>query len=232
MISSHGIEHQIENLDAWIALFDKYYSHRHPMQVFGMLMQLETREQGWTTEKITYYLKWLKHLIDIDLNKYFEGNKNNFERYINNRTDQNELLKEAGYHDVQNCLRPYLPYKINAGYSDGALGCSLGRNLVVRMGDLAIVPCHRTCYPKFILGHYEVENDKIVDISCENYSLASGIYVTGFNSKPFCYECALNHCCVKYCCGANYETHQELFYPEESNCELQKAKFVFLHLYY
>lgn len=87
MISPHNIEKQIENLDAWVALIDKYHGHRHPMRNFGMLMQLETREHGWTDEKIIHYLKWLKHLIDIDLNKYFEGNKYYFEKYLNNHTD-------------------------------------------------------------------------------------------------------------------------------------------------
>ena len=43
-------------------------------------------------------------------------------------------------------------------------GCTINRALIVRMGDLAIVPCHRTSYDQFLLGHFNVENDvKITD---------------------------------------------------------------------
>ena len=50
-------------------------------------------------------------------------------------------------------------------------GCTINRALIVRMGDLAIVPCHRTSYDQFLLGHFNVENEKIIGVTAKNIQL-------------------------------------------------------------
>ena len=50
-------------------------------------------------------------------------------------------------------------------------GCTINRALIVRMGDLAIVPCHRTSYDQFLLGYFNVENEKIVGVTAKNIQL-------------------------------------------------------------
>jgi radical SAM protein with 4Fe4S-binding SPASM domain len=93
---------------------------------------------------------------------------------------------------------------------------------------LAIIPCHRTSYKKFVLGFFEEENERLTgNLIANNIPLANAIYSTGFFTKPKCSTCMLNHNCIKYCIGANYE-NQDLFYPIQENCELQKAKSIFL----
>lgn len=186
-------------------------------------MQLETREAGWTDEKIQSYLKWLKFLIDTDCKEYCNE-------------DYKKFFKEIvlGQGKTEHCLflqGCYFPYR-NTGSIKHYLGCTLGRSLFVRMGDLAIVPCHRTSYKKFILGKFKVENNKITGFECNNLPLTSSLYLSSFKYKPFCHECAIVNNCSRYCMGANYEANNELFYPEQSNCNLQKAKILFLHKYY
>jgi hypothetical protein len=232
MMSADYIELQIENYKAWLEYIETYKPHKvHPFENYGIVMQLETRQQGWTDPKITEYLKWLKFLIDTDIHTFFDDNVEDFYQVA---LTQN--ISPEKYSQTKGCeangWAPYFPYRPSKQTSD--LGCSLGRTLIVRMGDLSIVPCHRTSYPKFILGKYELDEagEKIVGMSCNNFPLTSGVYVTGFLNKPKCGLCALNNTCLKYCIGANYEASRELFDPEESNCNLQKAKHIFLYEYY
>lgn len=232
MIDSDHIELQIENYKEWLKFIDTHKPYKvHPFENYGIIMQLETRQQGWTDAKITEYLKWLKFLIDTDLHKFFDDNLEDFHDVALAQSVSPEThCKKLGCQS--NGWSPYMPYRPMKQTSD--LGCSLGRTLTVRMGDLAIIPCHRTSYPKFILGKYELDEagEKIIGMSCNNFPLTSGIFVTGFLNKPKCGLCALNETCLKYCIGANYEASKELFDPEESNCNLQKAKHIFLYEYY
>lgn len=231
MIAPATIEYQIENYKSWLKLFDDYFPEEEPLVNYGRIMQLETREVGWTEPKIIEYLKWLKFMMNADLEYFFHGNIEAF------------LKKNAELQSLPDAIAPqilptkdlwegYMPYR--SGPSADLLGCVLGKAICVRLGDLALAPCHRTSYPKFMLGNFVLNEDKtkIIDIECNNYPLASAIYVTGFLTKPVCSTCALNDCCPKYCLGANYEYSHELFYPVEDNCNLQKAKIVFLYHYY
>lgn len=229
MISSATIEDQIKNYDSWLLFLKKYMPEEYDIYQYGKIMQLETREHGWTNEKIISYLKWLKYIIDTDYNYFFNNDKESFNKIVCGDLNVQQYIKKLGLpHDYG--WSAYFPYYLTR--HNNSLGCTLGYTLMIRLGDLAIIPCHRTSYPKFILGYYKVENDKIIDVICNNFPLASAIFVSGFKTKPICNICPLNSYCVKYCLGANYEQNQELFYPEEDNCKLQKAKFLFLIIYY
>lgn len=229
MIAPNNIEQQIDNYKAWTKLIQENFPVQDPLENYGLIMQLECREHGWTEDKIVSYLKWLKFLIDTDLDVYFQGNKKDFARFLNKDCKVSTLLKERGMNPSGD-WDPYFPYTY--GWNNARLGCSLGIMLDIRLGDLAIVPCHRTSYPKYTLGHYELDEEgKICGVSCNNLPLASSIYVTSFMSKPVCCNCAMNDICTRYCMGANHEQTGELYYPDEDNCNLQKAKVIFCYYY-
>jgi len=44
----------------------------------------------------------------------------------------------------------------------------MGRMICVRLGDLAICPCHRTSYDKYLLGKFEVKDNQIIGIKANN----------------------------------------------------------------
>lgn len=216
MIDASTIEFQKQNYVEWLKYIEKYYGPNIE-DYYGMLMQLEVRSNQWTDEKIIYYLDWLNFLIEMDLKIFFKDNL--------------ELLGEkilTGTNPFDNFFsNSYIPYMIQK--STSLLGCSLGNSLCIRLGDLAIIPCHRTSYKKFNYGNFIIENDKIVGIKANNISLANAIFQTGFYTKPKCATCLNNISCLKSCLGANYEFEGDLFYPIEENCNLQKAKNIFIY---
>ena len=52
--------------------------------------------------------------------------------------------------------------------TDTFIGCTCATDLTVRLGDLAICPCHRTSYNKYLYGKYVIENEEIIDIEAYN----------------------------------------------------------------
>ena len=120
------------------------------------IMLLETRNDNWTEDKIIHYLKYLNFSIDYLIKhvmpKYNVNSIEAYRKYING--------------DLNRSFNKYNSLRLTKRKS--WLCCSLPRTLTVRLGDLAIVPCHRTSYEQFIIGHFVIENDKIVGVKANN----------------------------------------------------------------
>ena len=216
MISANSLKYQKENYKVWLQILHLLYPDEELFKSkLGKVMQLEVRNDEWTEEHIKEYIDWLNFLIDTDKKEYFNNDNKKFfdEIYTKNFTQYKEVT--------------YLPYWV---LKLKETSCTIGKMVCVRLGDLAICPCHRTSYDKFILGKFVVENNKIIDIKANNVQLASAIYLTSAMIKPKCDVCPLSSFCVKGCFGAQYEATNEIFYPIESVCQLQKVKNIFLYL--
>lgn len=224
MISPDTIHLQKENYDQWISKMNEHFPNSYEKD-FGRIMQLEIRESGWTTDKILKYIEWLNHVYEQDKKFYF----NNSDELILKYLLREPMLKfnKFVFKEV------YLPYKFVIDECPN-LGCGLGNSIQLRAGDLALIPCHRTSYDKFIFGYYILSEDKtqIIDLKAKNIPLLNAIYKTGFKTKPYCNDCFLKYYCPQYCLGANYENYDDIFYPVTENCNLQKAKFAYICLRY
>ena len=215
MISANSLKYQKENYKVWIQILHLLYPDEKIFKIkLGKVMQLEVRNDEWTEEHIKEYIDWLNFLIDTDKKEYFNNDNKEF-------FDEIYTEKFAKYKEVT-----YLPYQI---FRFKETSCTIGKMVCVRLGDLAICPCHRTSYDKYILGKFIVDNDKIIDIKANNVQLASAIYLTSALIKPKCNECPLKWFCVKGCLGSQYETTNDVFYPIESVCQLEKVKNIFLY---
>lgn len=218
MISSNGIEYQKENYDNWIKIHHKYYPDIEEFKAqYPIAMQLEVRDDTWTDDKIMSYLDWLNYVIETDIKEFYD---NNHEHFLS------DLFWLDRYPNICKRSRCYLPYLITE--VDPTPTCTAGKMLCIRCGDLAIAPCHRTSYEKFLFGRYVVENDKIVGVKGQNISLMNAWYRTGNINKPKCDTCSMRKMCLRGCYGAQYEANQDLLYPCETVCNLFKAKLTFL----
>ena len=101
--------------------------------------------------------------------------------------------------------------------------------LTVRLGDLAIPPCHRTAYDELLYGRFQVEENKIVGIQEHNPQMASRIlFQDSILCSPGCDCCPYNYFCLRGCYGSQRETEKDPFMPIESVCRLFRGKIDFL----
>lgn len=104
------------------------------------------------------------------------------------------------------------------------IGCSIQSTVHLRMGDLAIVPCHRTSYPGMNFAHFEVKDGRITGIKADNPELMIAIASLDSKNQPMCEQCLIRNLCSGGCLGSQFETTGDLFSPIPTVCRLEHAK--------
>lgn len=204
------------NVDKWIDNLKWYRKQLQDINYYdlGTIMMLEVRNDDWNEESIKNLLKF----FDFEINEHLKMVNNDIETFAN------DILGKGG--DSSNI--GYINYALVL--SESQAPCSIPTTLTIRVGDLAIPPCHRLAYDKFIYGKFEVDNDnKITDIKANNPQMA--IRILASNNKLAhhkCDSCKYNIFCMGGCFGSQYESSQDPFMPAESVCDMFKAKYDYL----
>lgn len=208
MVSAHSVHKWIENHKWWVENCKKY-----DIDPDKCIMMLEVRNDEWTDETIKYYNDFMNYLIDRFLKEI--GTIKDFSDFI--VTEPNRKIQH---------ITGYVPYLL--GESDSFAGCSVCNALTIRLGDMAICPCHRTAYNKYLYGHFVLdENHKIIDITANNFYMAERILFGNNNLLHFgCDTCVFNEVCLKGCYGSQLEATGDPFIPAKSVCKFFKAKFM------
>jgi len=201
MVYSNLIENWIKNF-LWFQ--EKFKKFSIP---FSNLYLLEVRNSEWSEKQIKDYMDFIDFLIKWTFANPCKKDINNY---------LNFLFKGRGYNILSNCLTT-----VGRG-----LGCSLQSCLYVRLGDLAIVPCHRQSYKQFVLGKFDVKDNKVASIKALNTELAIAEVTFDFKTQPQCEQCMIKNICQGQCLGAMYEVTGDPFSPIPSVCKLERAKIV------
>lgn len=200
MVYSADIELWKKNFFWFQEMFRKY----------GMLHKriflLEVRNFEWNKEQVKDFYNFVKFLYRWVFENHCGGDGGRFMQVLKNRDTINML---------------YSPLGIN---TSTGIHCGIQRTLYIRLGDLHIVPCHRTSYRGLEYGKFLVRQGKIDSIEAINPELATQIYSVDHRSFPFCVTCPINMMCNFSCLGANLETTGDLFTPVPSVCRLQHAR--------
>ena len=121
----------------------------------GNVMFLEVRDNNWTFDKINSYLEFINYAIEYKKEKLYD---NDIE------TTLKHLLRMENYY-------PGTYINTELCRTSPSMNCTVDRAMIVRIGDLSWVTCHRTSYEPFIYGTFKVENNKIIGISAKNLPL-------------------------------------------------------------
>ena len=165
-------------------------------------MMLEVRNDDWTEEKIQEYCKFLTYVFKT--------------RFEENNNDPALMLKNMGKYKNRGSYDNIHLIPVN-----NRLGCIIQKSITIRAGDLAIIPCHRLGYNKFVAGKF---ND---DFSLEASNIAPFVRVQSLNANllPICEDCGIKSFCIKGCLGSQYESNKDLMLPINSVCKMFKARF-------
>lgn len=226
MIDASTIELQPENYSWWHEQFNKF-GHTTYEQFLNYTMFLEVRNDSWTEDKLKSYAKWLNHMLDYDYKNYWVGHEHEFYTTLLCSDRNQNLVDYTNSVLPKNFVFGYLPTMVSPANSK-SFGCSAGNLLSIRLGDLSIVPCHRTSYPKFIYGKFDVTDDKITGVTANNPFLMFNILGQGTTTQFKCDTCPINSCCMHGCLGSQWENTNDIFYPVKSVCDLNKVKVIFM----
>ena len=213
MLSAYTIEKQKDSLDWWKGMFKKYNPDNWKFDL-TRLMMLEVRNDDWTDDKIEAFKDFQHYKVDMILNECFDGNVRHF---INTFVRANNLCKHINYNTLF------------MHQNDGSMGCSMARSLCVRLGDLAIVPCHRMGYAKFVYGHFKQdENGDITgSIKANNVQMCPICNYSNLRNIMYgCRQCPINKFCIRGCMGSQYESTGDPLACIESVCKFEKAKII------
>lgn len=215
MVSAHNIDKWPENFKWWIKMCGYYGLD------FFDIMLLEVRNDEWTDETIDKYCDFILTLADYFLQIKCHGDIKEM-AHIFTVTRQSD--KTPG-------VNGYYPWALNK--TDSFVSCTAGTHLTVRLGDLAICPCHRTAYAKHLYGYFVVEDDMITGVRACNPQNAIKILMTNMKTAMAGCDCCLyKELCLKGCFGAQLEATGDMFFPCKTVCKFFKKKYDTLLQYY
>lgn len=208
MVASQSAPYWIENYKWWYERLEYWDLDAND------LMMLEVRNADWTPETMAAYNSFMDYLIDDFIAKKCNGDIQLFSNVLFN------------VRDIKNVrISGYIPWAL--GECDSFAGCTVATDLTLRLGDLAICPCHRTCYDKYLYGKIVLDdNDKMIDIEAVNPQMAIAILMCNLNTGiPKCDTCIFNYCCLKGCFGSQIEVNGDPMYPIQNVCDFFASKY-------
>lgn len=210
MVSAQSVENWIENYKWW-----KKKCNEYGLNIYDIMM-LEVRNDDWTDYNISYYNAFMSYLLED-----FISDCSSIDEAIQCLFNLSPSIKKS--IDLSNSN--YLPYSISRG--NNYPSCTIATHLCVRLGDLAICPCHRTSYEKNIYGYFQVDNDKIINIKANNpYTAMRILFGNNISCSPKCDSCDFSKVCLHGCFGAQMEHNKDLFMPIPCVCKFFKSKFI------
>lgn len=202
MVYSHNIEKAKDNFLWWQEKYDE----------FGLdwtrMYFLEVRNPEWTLAQTKEYAEYIKFLVRWSYDKVNRDK----ERFIH------FLLRNNGFNILGT---PFIQ-------TGRGMPCSIQACLTLRLGDLTVIPCHRTAYKHMETASMIVEDEKITGFNAKNVELWFSIQSLDSEVYPYCEICSIKHMCKGGCLGAQYEATGNLFAPIPSVCRLYHAKIVAL----
>lgn len=198
MIYSEEIKKWKKN---WLWFQKKFQKHNIP---WDNIYLLEIRNAEWRNEQILEFGKFIEFLIKWTFHNPCHGNLEEFLFF----------LLRKGYNILGS---PFTT--VGRG-----IGCSIQSAVHLRLGDLALVPCHRTSYPPFVFGHFKTKKNKIIGVEISNPELMLTIYSFDAKNQPQCENCLLKTLCSFGCLGSQFETTGDLFSPIPVVCQLEHIK--------
>ena len=213
MISAHSVERWKDNFRWWEQQCDKFN-----IDLPSSVMTLEVRNDEWSADKIKSYCDFLMFYGDWMFDTYCGGDAELFTQVL--------LGLECDKH-IFGYLNLFLTTDTQI------LTCSVSHQLTIRLGDLAICPCHRTSYPDYLYGKFTVEGGKITGYEAVNPFIAAKVLM--MNQRVChhgCDTCWNKNYCIRQCLGAQLEAGQEIFMPAESVCKMLKEKTATLRKIY
>jgi len=194
-----------ENVNLWKDNFLWFQKMFKKYEIpFHMLYLLEIRNPEWSDTQIKQFGEFVEFLIKWSWDRV----GCNFNNYVD------FLFQGKGFNILNSPL----------GSIGRGLGCGFQSGIYTRLGDLSIVPCHRTCYPPLNYGYFDVKDEKIIGVRSNNIEFMIAALSADASTFPYCEQCVISPICPHGCLGAQIEATGDPFTPIPSVCKLEHEK--------
>lgn len=204
MVGPKGIERWCDNLDWYVDNICKY-ANCDPAEALSRIYLLEVRNPDWTSSNLVDLSKFCYHLTNKAF-KFWGEDKHDFVNRF--------LIGREGCNFYSSLVSPMVR----------GLGCGLQQEFSVRLGDMKLVPCHRTAYDGYNACTLVIDDDYNIDYELENENMY--MMTMNFNAKfaTKCCDCPINTICSNSCLGCNFEVNHDFFTPVDSVCKMEFTK--------
>jgi len=197
-----------ENIELWPANFLWFQEMLNKFQIdWTNLYLLEVRNYNWSIQEVILFEKFIDFLIRWT----FKQCNSNVDEYIKFMFGHSH-----GFNILGSPLSSV----------DRGIGCSIQSTLVLRVGDLAIFPCHRLSYPIFKLGHFITQENRISGLEIDNVEMLIVKHTFEGRTMPICESCLIKDLCSLGCLGSQFEVTGDLFSPIPTVCRLEHGKII------
>lgn len=197
MVAATQADNMVENFKWWYEQEDFKIEET---------MFLEVRNDNWTPYRLDKFVE----LIDFIITKELD------------RLGSEEFYKQMVLGEGRLGYRRLIDLNASGMSPTEGLSCAIQNIMCLRLGDLSILPCHRTGRKQFISGRLITnEEGEIVQIEANNpvFHIAAASVTLG--NLPKCQNCPINFSCLGPCLGSNFESTSDSFYPPKSVCNQQ-----------
>lgn len=199
------------NVKNWIKNYDWWLKSLGDL-AFNIIELREEKTENWTYDLIAEYNLFLKHQIEILINKF----PSEFESIIFDNK------KDFTFQNISILENRYL---INDKKNNN---CNFFKNLTIDLTTMNIVPCAKINYEDFACGQYIIKNNEIASIRAKNIPII--IFNTHLKQScmPHCENCCHIEFCSGHCLGESYNKCYDPLVPIREFCDLSKTKINFL----
>ncbi|RLA81655.1 MAG: hypothetical protein DRG33_00100 [Deltaproteobacteria bacterium] len=201
MVYSSGIELWQKNFLWFMEMHEKYNLPKESLYL------LEVRNEEWNERQIYELYKFMRFLVRYVWEEIAKRDSKAFFDFI---------FEKRGFNILSS------PFSI----CGRGIGCSIQSTLTVRLGDLAIVPCHRLSYEPLIAGKFIVRKGRIVGVKARNPEVLVSILSATTRDFPVCESCILKYLCSSGCLGAQFEATGNMFAPIPTVCMVEHWKIL------
>lgn len=193
-----------KNIKAWKQNFDWFQEQfkKYDLPWDGIYL-LQVRNEEWTQEEIWAFQDFIRYLYAFAWDHCGHD--------VNYLVDF--LLKGQGFNLLGTIL----------SQTGRGLTCGIQGQLIVRLSDLQLYPCHRTGYKDFYFAKMVDDKEKVLKFEITNPELMAATYSIHKESFPYCATCPIKHLCSGTCLGAQYESNKNLLVPIPTVCIVSHA---------
>lgn len=112
--------------------------------------------------------------------------------------------------------------------SHDSFDCHCYNSLTIDLSSLAVGLCPNLSNSLFIIGHYKIEEDKIIDFAANNVDLLIIKDHLKRSELPKCIDCLYAGICNGICLSCNYNISYNPLIPVYEVCMLSRAKYSLL----